>query len=171
MIQDLVDSVHLESGTVQLAKEPLALRPAVSAFLEVAKGALETDRVDVDVDVALPPVAADPSRIARVVQNLLANALKYSAPGTPVAIRAWRVDGEVILAVSDRGAGIPPEDLPRVFERFYRGSQARSVGGLGLGLYISRLIVEAHGGRIWCESKMGEGSTFALALPLWESTI
>lgn len=168
MIQDLVDAVHLESGTHQLAKQPIAVRTFVSDLVAQVRGALDTDRVWLDVPANLPSVSADPARLARVVQNLLGNALKYSAPGTDVEVRAVRSEREVVISVADQGVGIPPEDLPRVFERFYRGAQTSRTDGLGLGLYISRLIVEAHGGRIWCESKLGAGSTFAFTLPIDE---
>jgi two-component system phosphate regulon sensor histidine kinase PhoR len=81
-------------------------------------------------------------------------------------IGARRAAGEVVVTVADGGEGIPPQDLPRIFERFFRGAQGGRSSGLGLGLYSSRLIVEAHGGRIWCESVVGEGSRFSFALPL-----
>ncbi len=168
MIQDLVDSVHLESGKHQLAKQPIALQTFVSDLVAQVRGALDTDRVWLDLPPSLPSVSADPARLARVVHNLLGNALKYSAPGTDVEVRAVQSEREVVISFADQGVGIPPEDLPRVFERFYRGSQTARTDGLGLGLYISRLIVEAHGGRIWCESKLGAGSTFAFTLPIDE---
>jgi two-component system, NarL family, sensor histidine kinase BarA len=166
IIRDLVDLAQFDSGMTRLSTRPVALRTIVSGFLDVARGALDTDRVRVDIGADLPPVAADPDRLTRVVQNLVGNALKYGAPGTPVMVRAWRADGEVVVSVSDTGAGVPPEDTARVFERFYRGVRNGTSDGLGLGLYISRLIVEAHGGRIWCESRPGHGSTFSFALPL-----
>jgi two-component system, NarL family, sensor histidine kinase BarA len=165
MLQDLVDSIHLESGTLPLAREPVGLASVVDEFLGVAEGVEETDRVVLRIPADLPSVAADRARLTRVVQNLVGNALKYSTPGTRVDVRAWAADGEVVLAVSDQGPGIPPDDVPRLFERFYRGERRAKGDGLGLGLYITRLVVEAHGGRIWCESRVGEGSTFALALP------
>jgi two-component system phosphate regulon sensor histidine kinase PhoR len=166
MLQDLVESVHIDSGALQLSQEPLALRPSVSDLVSVLRGALDTDRVWLEIPADLPPVAEDAPRVGRVLQNLLGNALKYSAPGTDVEVRAHRADGEIVLAISDRGGGISHEDLPRIFERFYRGSQRTGADGLGLGLYISRLIVQAHGGRIWCESAVGQGSTFSFTLPL-----
>jgi signal transduction histidine kinase len=166
MLRDIGDSVHLESGALQLSREVVGLRPFVSDLVGVLRGALDTDRVWIEIPADLPAVVADPARLSRVVQNLLGNALKYSAPGTDVEVRAQQSNGEIIVSVVDRGAGIAPEHLPRLFDRYYRGSQAGTATGLGLGLYISRLIVEAHGGRIWCESKVGEGSTFAFTLPL-----
>jgi signal transduction histidine kinase len=165
MIGELVDSAQLESGWLPVATKPVALHAIVSDFLGVTDGALDTKRVTVDIVGDLPAVQGDPERLARVVQNLVGNALKYSGPETHVTVRGWHAGGEVIITVSDNGEGIPAGDVGRVFERFYRGSRAGARDGLGLGLYISRLIVEAHGGRIWCESTVGEGSTFAFALP------
>ncbi|HET7752306.1 MAG TPA: MASE3 domain-containing protein [Anaeromyxobacteraceae bacterium] len=166
MIQDLVDSVHLESGTVKVAPQTLSLPAFVADLVHVARGPLDTGRVVLELPEDLPEVEADPTRLARVVQNLLGNALKYSAPGTPVAVRASASEDEIAISVADRGAGIPAEHVPHLFERFYRGEHSGKSDGLGLGLYISRMIVEAHGGRIWCESEAGRGSTFNFTLPL-----
>lgn len=95
----------------------------------------------------------------------VSNALKYSPPDTPVVIRVARSDGEALVSVTDQGVGIPPEEMPRLFQRFYRVAGGRRGEGLGLGLYMSRLIVDAHGGRIWAESEPGKGSTFSFTLP------
>ncbi|HSN13886.1 MAG TPA: MASE3 domain-containing protein [Anaeromyxobacteraceae bacterium] len=169
LISDLVDSVYLESGAMHLRKEPLALGPFLTELL--AAGAFDADRFRVEVPSDLPPVPADVARLTRVVQNLAGNALKYSAPGSAIAVEARRVEDEVVVSFADRGAGISPEDVPRIFERFYRGGQRGKVEGLGLGLHISRLIVAAHGGRIWCESTVGEGSTFRFALPIGDAPL
>lgn len=118
---------------------------------------------------AMPVVADfDHHRIQRVLQNLIGNAIKYSPDGGDIDIDI-RVDGaDATIAVRDRGIGIPPADLPRIFERFSRASNVddRKFHGMGLGLYICRGIVEEHGGRIWAESEVGKGSTFHVALPL-----
>lgn len=166
MLQDLVETVHVDSGKLRLSLEPIALRSYVSELLSVLRGALDTDRVWLEIPSDLPPVATDAPRLGRVLQNLLGNALKYSAPGTDVDVTGYLRGGEVVVAVSDRGAGIAPEDQTHIFERFYRGAHRTGADGLGLGLYIARLIVEAHGGRIWCESKPGDGSTFSFTLPV-----
>jgi signal transduction histidine kinase len=110
---------------------------------------------------------ADPDRLLQVVSNLIGNALKYSPPTSPVVVRVWSEDGEARLSVQDRGIGIPREDRPLVFDRFYRARNvdARRFAGMGLGLYIARGIVESHRGRIWVESTPGDGSTFFVALP------
>ena len=101
------------------------------------------------------------------MQNLLENARKYSPHATPVRVAVWQEDGEARLSVADEGIGIPPADLPRIFDRFARASNVddRRYHGMGLGLYICRGIVEEHGGRIWVESTVGKGTTFHVALP------
>jgi NtrC-family two-component system sensor histidine kinase KinB len=112
-------------------------------------------------------VYVDGERIERVLTNLITNALKYSPADTPVVVRAEQREDETVISVVDQGDGIPPEELSRLFQRFTRGRAGpkMDIGGLGLGLYIARLIVEAHGGRMWVESAVGDGSTFSFALP------
>ena len=129
---------------------------------------METSRIQEEIPADLPPVCADYARLERILINLLSNALKYSDPGTPVRLRAWQQDGQVVVAVSDQGRGIAPEEIPHLFERFYRTAGARKAEGIGLGLYITRILVEAHGGRIWVESEVGKGSTFSFSLPITE---
>jgi two-component system, OmpR family, phosphate regulon sensor histidine kinase PhoR len=115
-------------------------------------------------------VSADPERIERVLTNLITNALKYSPSPKPVVVGVEQTNGEAVVSVADQGAGISPEELPRLFQRFTRGREGpkSDVAGLGLGLYIARLMVEAHGGRIRAESDLGKGSTFSFSLPLEE---
>lgn len=123
--------------------------------------------VDADGDGAFT-VAADRSRVEQVLQNLLSNAVKFSPPDQEIEVELRRGEGEVVLAVTDRGAGIPADELQRIFERYYRGvNQRRSVSGEGIGLAIAREIVVAHGGRIWAASDgPGKGSTLFVALPV-----
>ncbi|MCL4369058.1 MAG: ATP-binding protein [Chloroflexi bacterium] len=166
MIQDLVDATRLESGQLLLQRRPVALRPLVEALLSTAMSGVERDRVRVDIPGDLPPVDADPDRLERVLSNLLSNALKYSTPETSVRLSADRDDVQVTVSVADQGIGIPPEDLPRVFERYYRSQTARVAEGLGLGLFVARMLVESHGGRIWVDSEPGRGSTFGFTLPV-----
>ena len=109
---------------------------------------------------------ADPNRLERMLENLLLNAQKYSAPGAPIEISARQQDTEVVVSVRDHGQGIPLDALPHLFELFYRAEKGRKAEGLGLGLYITRKLVEAHGGRIWAESEAGKGSTFAFTLTI-----
>ena len=112
----------------------------------------------------VPCVLADVERIQKVVTNLVHNALKFTPAGGAVEVAAEMADQEVILSVKDTGVGIPAENLPRIFERFYKADRARSSGGTGLGLAIAKHIVQGHGGRIWAESVEGQGSTFYFSL-------
>jgi signal transduction histidine kinase len=166
LIRDLVDSIYLETGALHVCKEPLALGPFLGELLGVGGGPLEAERFALEIPGDLPPVPADAARLTRVVQNLAGNALRYAAAGSTIRVDARREADEVVVSIADRGPGVAPDDLPRIFDRFFRGAQRGKSEGLGLGLYISRLIVAAHGGRIWCESTVGEGSTFRFALPL-----
>jgi signal transduction histidine kinase len=163
MLRDLADSARSEVGKLELAPKPIELRPFVDDMLEAADGVLESARVENAVPQVLPAVLADPDRLDRILINLVGNALKYSPDRVVVQAAA---DGEAVrVSVADRGAGIEAEDLPRIFDRYYRG-QRHEGEGLGLGLFIVRKLVEAHGGRIWAESRPGEGSTFTFTLPV-----
>jgi two-component system phosphate regulon sensor histidine kinase PhoR len=122
--------------------------------------------VVVDLPAGLPPVLADVERVQQVVANLVHNAVKFTPSGGQVTLSAEPVGQEMVISVRDTGVGIPTDDLPRIFERFYKADRARSGGGTGLGLAIARHIVQAHGGRIWAESTEGRGSTFYFSLPL-----
>jgi signal transduction histidine kinase len=170
MIEELVDMARLEGG--QLVPKPLPL--PLDAFVQQLlgrlkgvrlKGCLETDRLTVEIPADLPPVLVDPDLLERILLNLLSNAMKYSPADRLVRLTASRKDGEVLVSVADRGEGIAPEDQPRIFERFYRPKGVRRSDSVGLGLYITRMLVETHGGRIRVKSTPGEGSTFSFTLP------
>lgn len=165
MITDLVESARLESGQVSLDIEVVSATTLVSDVLDMLPAA-DRQRVDQELPEALPLVRADRQRIGRVVTNLVTNALKYSPTEARVLVRLTGDDSEVVVSVEDRGIGIDATALPRVFERFYRACGVTGPDGLGLGLYITRLLVEAHGGRITAESVKGEGSTFRFTLPV-----
>ncbi|TAK30614.1 MAG: PAS domain-containing sensor histidine kinase [Chloroflexota bacterium] len=166
MIQDLVESVRLESGRLELQKKPTDLAQLVSEIVERVGSQAERARIQVEVVGTVPPALVDPERIERAVSNLVTNALKYSSPDSPVLVRLERRGGEAEVTVTDRGVGIPPDDLPYLFERFYRARTGQKSEGLGLGLYITRMLVEAHCGRIWVESEPGRGSSFHFTVPL-----
>jgi len=115
----------------------------------------------------LPEIYADYNQMRQVLINLLENAAAYSDEGTKIILRAKRAGNKIEVSVSDQGVGIPQEELERIFEKFYRGSQKRQKpGGTGLGLAICQAIVLSHGGQIWVESEVGHGSTFHFTLPL-----
>jgi PAS domain S-box-containing protein len=166
MIRDLVDSARLEMGQLELVREPLDLPSFVADMLARLAGTPGGQRLRLAESECLTPVWADPDRLERILGNLVSNALKYSPPASAVVISLAERDGLAEVAVSDSGPGIRPEDVPHVFERLFRASEEHRRESLGLGLYITRMLVEAHGGRIWVESQVGEGSTFYFTLPL-----
>lgn len=169
MASDFLDLARLESGRGRLAREPLDLPGLVAETLEVLRLQAEQDQIEVlsDVDRNLPPISGDRNRLKQLLLNLLTNAVKYNRSGGTITIRLAREAGEVVLAVSDSGRGIPPESLPHIFERFYRvPEQEGRIPGTGLGLAIARRIAESHGGTIEVESESGRGTTFTVRLPL-----
>jgi signal transduction histidine kinase/DNA-binding NarL/FixJ family response regulator len=166
LIQDLLDVSAAESGRLTLSPAPLEPAGFAREAAEMLGPVARARGVDLRVDVpeGLSVVEADPDRLLRVVANLLENAMKHTPPGGEVTLSADSDADGVRFAVTDRGPGIATEHLERVFDRFWQASRTRR-GGAGLGLAISRGIVEAHGGRIWVESEPGAGSTFYFTLP------
>jgi signal transduction histidine kinase len=167
LIDDLLDVSRIQVGALQLQTAPCELGACLDTVL--ARLAPEA-RTRVDVQLPDAPVAGDwdHRRIEQVLANLVGNALKYSPPDTRVDVVVERHDGELALAIQDRGMGIPADELPRLFRRFYRtpGALASGLSGTGLGLYICAGIIAAHGGRIWAESPgADQGTTFRCTLP------
>jgi PAS domain S-box-containing protein len=162
LINDLADLVSLEDGHIALHRETVRLGELVR---EVVAGLPDADRSRVVVEPMDRAVEGhwDPVRLGQVVQNLIDNALSH-APGSTLRVRVENAGSEARVTVSDDGPGIDPEHVPLLFERFYRAS-ATGAGGLGLGLYICRMLIEAHGGRISVQSSPGHGSTFWFSLP------
>ncbi len=167
MIGDLLDITHLEAGQLSIEPAPLSPRALLLEAAAMLRPAANERGVHLSVEggEGLPPVRADRERLLQVLANLLANALRLTPRGGSVALRAACAGGAVRFAVADTGPGIPQDERDRLFEPFWRGRRAAR-GGLGLGLSIARGIVEAHGGRIWAESREGEGSTFTFELPV-----
>jgi signal transduction histidine kinase len=166
MIRDFADSVLTEGSGIRLERQQIDLRGFVDRVVADLSKARGVDWIRLEPGEA-PSVDADPRHLARILDNLITNALKYSDPGSPIAVRIETRSSQAILSVSDRGIGVAPADLPHLFQQGFRAQDgARRSSGLGLGLYISRLLVEAHGGRIWAESTPGQGSTFFVELPL-----
>ncbi len=166
MIQELQEAVSLSPAQLQL--EPL--RTDLIRFLEELLERLvppeDRKRLRFEPVGVIPEVNCDAAHLERALAKLVTNALRSSDPNAPVAVRVAQVGNEVVVSVIDRGPGIPAQELPQLFERSHRAPIGRPAVGLGLGLYISRLIVEAHGGRIWVESESGKGSIFGFALPI-----
>lgn len=161
MLQDLLETTRLESETFRLQKRVTDLPALVRGVAE----RIAPERIEVLPGAHSALLEADPERLERVVVNLLSNALKYSPPDSTVAVQVTREKEQLVLAVMDQGVGIPVDELPHLFHRFFRARTGRKREGLGLGLHIARLVVEAHGGRIWAASREGQGSTFFVALP------
>lgn len=166
MIQDMLDVARQEGGQLSLERQSIHLQHYLENLLRWSATAMDVGRVQVDVPDVKSPVFADPNRLERIFINLLSNAFKYSTPGTPVIIRAARTDDYMEISVTDQGYGIASEELPHLFERFYRANNEQKTEGIGLGLYITKMLVEAHGGRIWVDSEVGIGSTFTFTLPV-----
>jgi two-component system sensor histidine kinase BaeS len=169
VVDDLLTLAHRDENRLELLLEPVDLGEVATQVAATMRPLAVAGGLDLTVTAgAALPVLADRARIAQVVTNLVDNAVKYTGHGGSVAVRVWGEDGAAGLSVGDTGPGIGPDDLPRVFDRFFRLDAARSrgQGGSGLGLAICKELVEAHGGRIWAESRPGAGSTFALRLPL-----
>ncbi len=168
MVQELLELSRLESGQAPLKVRPVGVAEVVVPPAERLRPQAERAGLKMSFDLPedLPPVQADPERVAQVVVNLVHNAIKFTPPGGRIQVAARRAGDEVQVSVEDTGIGIPREDLERIFERFYKADRARSSGGTGLGLAIAKHVVQAHGGRIWAESVEGRGSTFYFTLPV-----
>ncbi len=168
MAQELLDLAQIESGQalVRLVPTPVAQLVAETVARLAPQAALKRQAVSVEVPPHLVALA-DAAQVSRALGNLLHNAIKFTPPEGQVWVRARPSDGDVLIEVADTGPGIPPEDRPRVFERFFRSDRARAGGGTGLGLAIAKHVVEAHGGKIWVESegRPGRGATFRFTLP------
>ncbi|MCL6429498.1 MAG: GAF domain-containing protein, partial [Anaerolineae bacterium] len=173
LIHDLLESSIIDAGLLRIQPEPVLLPRLVRSVIDEIEHRTRKHRFLADLPADLPLVEADRHRIAQVLRNLLDNAVKYSPDGGLIVVRAAVEGREVVVSVADQGVGIAPEHLNRLFEKFYRvrtGLEHRVVGS-GLGLPIARAIVESHGGRIWAESQVGQGSTFYFSLPIGPSGV
>jgi signal transduction histidine kinase len=174
LVNSLLDVSSIESGQLELKRQEVDLAQYLREYYEfgglLAKA--KSMEVKLELDPCLPTVVMDPNRITQVINNLITNAIKFSHPRTTITITAHVVGDEVHISVSDEGQGIPKAEIPKIFTEFGRTSVRPTAGekSIGLGLAIVRRMVEAHGGRIWVESKVGAGSTFTFALPLRQNT-
>jgi two-component system phosphate regulon sensor histidine kinase PhoR len=173
LTDDLLKLSKMDADRLELEIHRFSVTQFVESCLETAqRRAAEKDlRISVNMPARLPDIAGDRRRLAEVLQNLLDNAIQYTLPGGQIMLTAENGQGEVTFTVSDTGIGIPQADQPRIFERFYRVDVARSreVGGTGLGLAIAKHLVEVHGGRLWVESEVGQGSQFHFTVPVFDS--
>jgi signal transduction histidine kinase len=172
LIGNLLDMARVEAGTLRVEPEPTNLRPIVTETVGTFRLMTSQHQFQIKMPRHVPQVMADPRRVRQVLRNLVENAVKYSPAGGPIVIAVEVHADAVQIGVTDRGIGIQPEHLDRIFDRFYQVDNAstRKVGGSGLGLSICKAIVEAHKGRIWVESQVGIGSSFYLTLPVADDT-
>jgi two-component system phosphate regulon sensor histidine kinase PhoR len=174
MVSELLELVRIESGRAPLQFKSTSPHEILSSAAERLRLQAERASLDLSIDCPddLPAVLADPLRIEQVVVNLLHNAIKFTPQGGKISLAAHLAQNggsgpNILFSVEDSGVGISADDLPRIFERFYKADRARSGGGTGLGLAIARHLVEAHGGKIWAESIENKGSTFYFNLPVF----
>jgi len=174
LVEDILDVLALESGRKAMKMEPVSVKDLVfGAISQLANRATEKGiSIDTDFPKGSLDVEGDEKALGRVVGYLLDNAIQFSPQRSKIIARADASEGRLLVQVIDQGIGIAAEEIPRVFEKFYqgKGSVTREAGGTGLGLYISKQIVEAHGGQIWVESEPGKGSTFSFTIPLTQTT-
>jgi len=172
IVQELLELSRAESGQVPLKLVGTEVADLLAPPVERLQA--QAERAGLALTIRLPPlvplVLADAERVQQVVANLAHNAIKFTPPGGSISVSAEAAADEVIISVQDTGVGIAADDLPRIFERFYKADRARSGGGTGLGLAIARHIVQAHGGRIWAESVEGGGCAFYFTLPTADET-
>lgn len=197
LVEDLRTLAHAEAGQLELHRRPVHLAEVVADLFDGLRSQAEAKGVTLHADVPadLPPADADPQRLRQILLNLLSNALRHTPSSGRVTVVGSACSGQgvgeratlspspplplspspcLLVTVQDTGPGIPPEDLPHIFDRFYRGDKSRSrqTGGMGLGLAIAKHLVEAHGGRIWAESAdADQGATFRVVLPIWRLEI
>ncbi len=186
-VLNLLDLSRIEGGVMRVTHERVDVDGLISSVVKSETRSAEKRRHEfrVEVDHDVPPACADPKELRRVLSNIIENAIKYTPDGGRIILSARAADSEVLIGVSDNGRGIPPEDMPILFDKFHRGRPApqsaamgdgtsnaeffedADVSGVGLGLYLARNVIEQMGGRISVESEVGVGSTFTLHLPLW----
>jgi PAS domain S-box-containing protein len=167
LIDNLLDASRLQAGALKLNMAEAQLDRLTQRLVEKFETQSDVHTWSVEFPAEFPPVPGDEERLGQVVSNLLSNAIKYSPAGGTIRVTGKMEPHQVTLSVSDQGPGISAPDLPHIFERFYRGDSelTKRAKGAGLGLYLAKSVVEAHGGRIWAESIPGAGTTFLFSLP------
>ncbi|HZY44270.1 MAG TPA: ATP-binding protein, partial [Anaerolineae bacterium] len=167
LIDNLLDASRLQAGALKLNVGDVALNQLAAHVVEKLQVQAPSHQLAIDFPADFPSVPADADRIEQVLNNLINNAVKYSTAGTSIRVSGRVQPREVIITVADQGVGIPPEEQAHIFDQFYRVDNAltRRTQGSGLGLYLTKAVVEAHHGRIWLESTPNNGSAFSFALP------
>jgi signal transduction histidine kinase len=165
LIENLLDASRLQAGSFELKRSDVSLVKLANRLAERFSTQTQSHKIMVDMPEDLPVVMVDETRIEQVLKNLIGNAINYSSGGE-IHIGGSAKPDEVIVCIKDDGPGIAPGDLPYIFSRFYRSPEtSRKTKGTGLGLYLSRSIIEAHGGRIWADPKVEHGARFCFSLP------
>jgi two-component system phosphate regulon sensor histidine kinase PhoR len=167
MVAELTQLTRIEAGQAELQMEPVDLNALIDEAITELAPLAERQKVTVskDLPLDLPSVLADKDRIRQTIINLVHNAIKFNRPNGKVTVSTTYDSNSISVSVRDSGIGISKEDLPHIFERFYKADKARSGGGSGLGLAIAKHTIQAHGGEIWAESEEGKGSVFTFRLP------
>jgi heavy metal sensor kinase len=167
VVERLLTLARVDSADMALQRSPVSLAAVVSDALGIVQPLAEQKRATIDTNLGAATVVGDRDRLTDLVTNLFSNAIQYNRDGGRVSVDVWSESDEAFLRVRDTGIGISADDLPRIFERFYRADKARTTdsGGAGLGLAIAKWIVDAHGGRITCSSTVGEGTEILVRLP------
>ena len=168
LIENLLDATRLQAGTLKLHMAPVAIDKLIQRLAEKFRTQSSTHTIEAAFPKTFPVVSGDEQRLMQAVSNLLSNAIKYSPNGGKITITGRVSDGQIEVSVEDEGIGFSPDLQEQLFDRFYRVDNAltRETQGAGLGLYIARSIVEAHGGRIWAEGQPNQGATFYFTLPI-----
>jgi PAS domain S-box-containing protein len=167
LVDNLLDTSRLEAGLLRLQRSTTGISPLIRKLVQEAGVRNTRHTITARLDGRLPPVEIDTKRVCQVLDNLIDNAVKYSPPGTKITVSAQTDGAGLLLAVADEGPGIAPEELENIFDRMYRIEKRLDsrADGIGLGLYICRRLVEAHGGTIWAESYPGQGTIIKFTLP------
>jgi signal transduction histidine kinase len=167
VVERLLTLARADSAATSLHRAAVGLAPVVSDALAIVRPLADQKHVTIETRLDGTNVIGDRDRLTDLVTNLCSNAIQYNRDGGSVRVEVWPEGRDACLRVRDTGTGIAPADLPRVFDRFYRADKARAAhsGGAGLGLAIAKWIVEAHGGRIACQSTTGEGTEVLVRLP------
>ena len=167
LIEDVLSVSRIEAGSLRLDLKPVEVEPAVHQVVKNVSRLTSIHNFIINVPGGPRQVQADPDKLHQVLLNLVVNAIKYSPDGGPIVVTATDREGVIRFEIRDQGVGISSEHLPHIFERFYRAARPRrGVSGTGLGLYVSKSLVEQMGGVIWVESEVGRGSSFFFELPV-----
>jgi signal transduction histidine kinase len=166
LIENLLDASRLQAGVLSINLAEVNLGDLAALIADRFRTQTSLHRFLIDFPTDFPVILGDADRLTQVFTNLISNAIKYSPGGGEIRIAGQMLMNQVVICVSDQGPGIAPEDIPHVFDRFYRAKEAsRTTKGTGLGLYLAKAVIEAHRGRIWVDPKPGDGARICFSLP------